>query len=612
MADTIVVEKYGREAITQMETLIRNAGGSASNPNSSSNPSGSGQAATGLAALGKESVSVKGIFKALGMSVTAAITGFRSLADLAGSRGVGLLMEEFRSGMVGGVDALATSSKAYEDGAKAVEAARNSEKGLLESGKEVWEGTEAAMKDYMARTKTAYLDLGVSLKTLHEFNTVARAASINMGGFSAWQEKLKEGQSDYFDRLGGYAEATEHQTLMMDMLSHSGARAEDLYGEFGKKLRATNDDLLKMGVTYKESREHLIGMTKDENIRMKLMGAATKNERLQIMLETQARFENLKAMGMSTEQAEEASKALAKLAGEDAMTRIEKSAKLQAGLSAMGVKNAAAAAAAYRAGQRATPEMLAELRSAYAEAEEKQAMARGGQGTEALELMYQAISQQTDMGDVPKVMSAKLGEIGAAVTDEQKARMRIQGQDTKNAAAIASAVDRLNTFMQESWIPEVPAMAADIAKTAIATAAAAPVLGTLAVAIDGVNGAMTGNSVIYESLRSMIPGFDNAVDRFGGWVEGLIGDDDESPQEKSAAELKQEISNMTKAITDMAKDMQTQGTWTAHQTSEQIALMMQQKNLLVDQLEGINATTKAVGKTPSGILKGDAVGVPGA
>jgi hypothetical protein len=495
MADSnVTITKYSREAIRQMEAAFQAAGGSSGRqPSSSSNPN----AGDPMDALGDAATNATGPLGLLAKSVSGLKGAFTSLAELAGSRGVGLMLGEFRSGLIGGVEA-------------------------LDGGLDSFENTGEMMSSYIGRFWDTFGKLGITIKELHEFNTKSRAASINLGGLESWTAKLTEGQEHYFARLGGNSEAVEHQTEMMNLLTQTGGNAEDLYGTFGKRLDATNDDLLKMGVTYKESREHLVGMTKDENIRQRLMSAAGKKERQQILLEVQARFKHLKSLGMTTEQAESASKALAALSGKGPLDRIKEAAKMQAGMSALGIENAEEVARIYKKGDRATPEEREIMRAALGQLQEVQAASR----TDLLgrELSVAMISTSTGLDKMEKVFSELLGKTGAAVTQQQLDDMKIVGIHTENANKIVRAVDNLNTVMSESWIPEIPAMAGDVMDLGKNLLLAAPLIAGIGVAADLMTGE-PGMDASWNILSSAFPKgsliFSEGVGRFGDWVTVL-------------------------------------------------------------------------------------------
>lgn len=423
--ESVIIAEYSRDAINTLRDIFSsmNQGGASNSTGSgSSNPTGTADDNTEAVedntdAVRRQSKSFDTLKKSTGQ-LKKSFASFKSAASQMAP-----LLNEFKSGVAGGVEAV--------DG----------------------------FAGYADRFKTAYVELGISITSLHEFNKTARAASINLGGFDAWAGKLAEKQSKYYALTGDLTAATKFQVEMQNTLIHSGGKATDLYDTFGDRLDTTNIDLLKMGVSLEESATHVKEFTSDESTRQRLMSAVNGQQRKQIILEMQGRFKNLKMMGMSTEQAKAASKALEELSGKGPLDRFKQAAKAQAGMSAMGIDNAAEVANIIRKGDRASEEERGVVRKAMGQMQEISAESRtGGMGGE---FFMEAIMSKTGLDQLPNVFSEKLGE-GAAVNQEQLDAIKMLGKDTPKLTAIASFTEKISNFLSTSWIASIGGIALDI------------------------------------------------------------------------------------------------------------------------------------------------------
>lgn len=491
MADnTVIVQGYSREALQQLENMFRAAGaGSARDATSSSNTNA---VEDNTNAVEDNTESVGTLTKAQ-RNLAASFANFR---NLIGGRGMNMLLGEFKSGLAGGIEAMGAQGDAI--------------------------GT---VEDYLNRTIDSFGRLGISLEELNNFNTVSRAAAINLGGLSAWTDRLASQQEEYYARTGSTVEAVKHQTEMMNLLIHSGAQAADLYDTFGSRLKSTNDELLKMGVTYEESRRYLQTMIQDEDVRQRLMSTANEQQRRQIMLEVQERFKHLKMLGMSTEQAEAASKALEALSGKGPLARIKEAARMQAGMAALGIENAEEVARIYRKGDRATEEEREVVRAALAQMQEIQAESR--RDTLGRELTVEAIATRTGLSELPKVFSAKLDQ-GAKIEQAQLNHIARIGENSENFVKIAKGIDSINNFLEKSWIVESPTMLKDFVKGTAAMAAAAPTIATAATAAaasyDAYQAATTGESASWNALSNTFPEATQTFsDGVGVFVDSILG-----------------------------------------------------------------------------------------
>lgn len=398
-------------------------------------------------------------------------------------------------------------------------------------------GAEAvnSLTGYINREISAYKDLGITVEELHKFNKISRAASINLGGFNEWTGKLIEGQQHYYARIGNLSKATEYQATMMEQLTHVGAEASDLYGMFGKRLGGINDDLLKLGVTYEESRKIFEDFSKDEDVRFRLRGALDKKQRRDILLEIQARVKHFKMLGMSTEQAEKAAKALEQLGGKKPLDRYKQAAKAQAALTAMGVEGASEIGDIIRKGNRATKEERDRLQEVFGQAQN--IAAESAQGPMAQEFFVRGLIEKTGLEDMMGkggVFSTKL-DAGAKVSQEQLDAIRILGKDTLTLTKSAMITEKLlnalnnNPWIKGSWsllkdikdiLKDWGAAFMSIFSGSLATIAAT--LSSIGVAAFGIweagKAILTGTSDIWNWINNFFPNFAKALSSGLGWL----------------------------------------------------------------------------------------------
>lgn len=268
--------------------------------------------------------------------------------------------------------------------------------------------------------------LGISVTELNKLDKESRQAQMAMGGYSEWVEELGNESRTLYMRFGDFGESNKFATMALERMVHSGItptlenlkEAGDITGRYGQSLYTTMDNLQKLGVTYQESSEVLKDLTEDEHVRAKLRAADTEEEREQIIRAKMARFEEFKAMGMTTEQAKNAAKALDEVGGRKALDRFKQAAKAQAALSAMGIEGSGRAAEIIRKGQRATADEQAELAKIMGTAKDR--LDEAAMGTFGEEVTMQALY---DKGLAPlnvnlENFSTKLDQ-NAAVTDEK-------------------------------------------------------------------------------------------------------------------------------------------------------------------------------------------------
>ena len=129
-------------------------------------------------------------------------------------------------------------------------------------------------------------------------------------------------------------ERSEIARKNMELMSASGIRmrAQDAVAfsadmERNRKLT---------GESYEEYQKNIGDIAKNEDVRAQLKAATSEQERRAIMEGISAQYAQSKAMGMTSEEAKNAAKALSKLAGEKPLERLKKASKLRAFGAAMG------------------------------------------------------------------------------------------------------------------------------------------------------------------------------------------------------------------------------------------------------------------------------------
>lgn len=392
------ITNISRQAAEQFAAAMQTAAGGQA---SSSNPDGD--------KMGKQTKKTVGALESLENASTNVSNVLQDVQRLTKGTLIGGLVEEFRSSVSTGTDAIGDYN------------------------------------DYINRSINAYRDLGVTLQEVNEASKTARAAQINLGGFAKTTQKLTEAQEFYYQRTGENSTALKYQAEMLNTLTRTGTDSQAFFSGFGKQIAMVNDDLLKMGVSYEESLELFQENMADENVRNRLRSAASKQERQAIMLEIQGRVAHFTQMGMTIEQAKKAASALEELGGASPIDRFKQAAKAQAAFAAMGVEGGAQVAETIRLGARATEEQRRTAAEAMGRLQDTADAAR--QAGLGQEMLYSTIMERTGMDQIASQFTTML-ETGAKVSDEQLEHMKIMGQDTEEIARHARNLDILNNILE--------------------------------------------------------------------------------------------------------------------------------------------------------------------
>lgn len=182
------------------------------------------------------------------------------------------------------------------------------------------------------------------------------------GGLNTFVGGLKLASSQYKDIITDPAERTAVAAQQLEMFTKSGIRIvkEDAIA-FGASMQKVAQ---VSGMAPLEFNSAMSSILDDESTQQRLKAAANEEDRRAIIKGTAEQFANSKAMGLTTEQAIAASKALNKLAGKGPLERYKQAAQVRAYGAAMGMGDEAnQAASIISKGQRATPEEQAQLQA---------------------------------------------------------------------------------------------------------------------------------------------------------------------------------------------------------------------------------------------------------
>lgn len=195
--------------------------------------------------------------------------------------------------------------------------------------------------------------LGVKRSEFAEMAGEYRRTMLAMGGLgesigngATAVEKLTAGQKEAFAITGDNAEATKLQVSFYDNLARNGIKPT--VDRFKNFAASTKEIQTAWGITAGQFGDMIRDLTDDEASQQALRFANSEEERYNIVKNNQARLEEYKSLGMTSQQALAAAKAMNKMAGEGPMERYKKSMKLQMVMGAMGVSGGAEAAAIYR------------------------------------------------------------------------------------------------------------------------------------------------------------------------------------------------------------------------------------------------------------------------
>ncbi len=237
------------------------------------------------------------------------------------------------------------------------------------------------------------LKKGMDPAAYAEMTAGARQAAFQFANMSEFAGELGKRQREYYGYIGDTTEAAQFATNSFMLLGRAGIDpTSKAFDSLGDSFRYLNK---AAGVTADQFNVMMEGLVADENIQTRLRSAQAK-DRAAILSGIAARLKNNVAIGMSTEKALEAARAMGRIAGGDARERIKQAAMARMQLGAMGM--GAEGARAYDLivkGQRMNDDERAELQRIMGQA--SQFMAETKQGPLGQELTFGAIMNKSGM-----------------------------------------------------------------------------------------------------------------------------------------------------------------------------------------------------------------------
>ncbi len=206
------------------------------------------------------------------------------------------------------------------------------------------------------------IDLGLPAAQLAELSAETRQSVLAMGGFETWVTRMDTANEDYFGYIGDTGKTIKYLARQMQLFGENGIKPSlaamtdvtKTAGGTDKSLKQITSGMLQLGVPLEKQAEMQRTILEDEFVQAKLRAASSSQERTAIVRNLMARQLEYRAVGMSTEQALNASKALEAIGGKKPLDRYQQAAKATAALSAMGIEGAARVGEIIRMGTRAS------------------------------------------------------------------------------------------------------------------------------------------------------------------------------------------------------------------------------------------------------------------
>ncbi len=231
--------------------------------------------------------------------------------------------------------------------------------GMKEAFGIVKEEISSGMSATTEQLMTLGYQLGLTGQEYAKLSKAHRDVVLAAGGTTKHLELLTAANKQYEDLIGDNAERTQFVAEQMKMLAERGIKPtaknmELLAPEFAKLQKTSN-------MTSAEFNSAMADITDDAATSAQLRAASSEEERAAIMKGIAGRLAENRAMGMTTKQAIEATKALNKLSGQGPLERFKQAAKLRAMGGAMGVAGGDEASRILIKGQRASADEKQEL-----------------------------------------------------------------------------------------------------------------------------------------------------------------------------------------------------------------------------------------------------------
>lgn len=367
--------------------------------------------------------------------------------------------------------------------------------------------------------QTFTVQLGMSTEAIVELESRNRQIFNVLGGTATAMQQITDAVEanglELARQFGGLDEAAKFLGNSMGQLARSGIvpnqaaldnMTEDM-ASFRRVFGTTPEQFLELNnqlMTNADIRYQLQGLDKEE-----------RQTRMQAIRE-QIKLNG--AMGMTSEQAIAAASRLAELSGQGARSRIQQAARLQAMAAAFGVGGGAEAAAALRAGSRATPEQTRILQTVLSQLSETGARLRT-EGTIGQELAFQEMSDRLGLDK----LIGKGSEFNTALTETQ--RIQVEGNKqlitlndnygklNETAGQLALRVDQATNIINDKFISGL--LGATNASALLTSA-----LGVLAGAALGTGGPGGVTGTASSLMRGLIKGGIIGAAAYGGYQAG--------------------------------------------------------------------------------------------
>lgn len=295
------------------------------------------------------------------------------------------------------------------------------------------------LNPFIKASSTNFAALGLNtteaIKAMAEHRRTIMSTS---SGLNEWVGGLNSVREKFGDSLIDPLERTKLAMSKFETVTAAGIRirAEDATS-YGDEMRKTSK---LTGMTYQEFSNSINEIIKDDAIQQQLKAATNEQERRSIMDGIAQQFAQNKAMGLTTQQAMGAAKALGRLAGEGPLERFRKAAKIRAMGAAMGMGgDANRAADILQLGNRATKEQKEEMQNILGKLSE--VVTQTGTGSLSAEIFADTLATKLDLKSIVGAQSefnTTLAKAVAPLTSAADTLAVIPGY-------LTTIVERLNT-----------------------------------------------------------------------------------------------------------------------------------------------------------------------
>lgn len=238
--------------------------------------------------------------------------------------------------------------------------------------------------------------LGMKPAEFIQMQAEMRRTILSTGrGMSEFVDGLNSAAKEYSDIILDPAERTKVAAQQLQMFTQSGIRfiKQDATA-FAISMRKSAQ---VAGMMPEEFNTAIGDIIQSEETQTRLKAAASEMERRTILTGIQAQFAQNRAMGMTTEQAKAAAKALNKLAGQGPLERFRQAARLRAFGSAFGMGGESEQAARILIkGQRATADEQRQLQATLGNM--SQVLSQSATGSMGAEIFATTLADKLQLG----------------------------------------------------------------------------------------------------------------------------------------------------------------------------------------------------------------------